>query len=36
MDLLKTVPKDYRSWRPETTQWRVACWYSPILARTIA
>ena len=33
VDLLKAVPKHYRSWRPETKQWRIASWYTPILAR---
>ena len=33
--LLKAVPKHYRSWRPETKQWRIASWYSPILARSL-
>ena len=33
VDLLKAVPKHFRSWRPETKQWRIAAWYSPILAR---
>ena len=35
VDLLKTVPKNFRSWRPETKQWRIASWYSPILARSL-
>ena len=29
VDLVKTVPKSFRSWEPDTRQWRVASWYTP-------
>ena len=35
VDLMKTVPKQFRWWDPDTKKWHIASWYALILAKAI-